>query len=160
MVNDIISANKRTIADTGETIFEAMERSNNDRVLEGSKPNYFQGKTLEDVLDSAREKGMMLKDNPFMGLDIKDIPTISVRLVQALSDGTAVLSRKFFGKMNQSEFNMKDPHVTSAYWKMKDIDIQSEQIVNRLWYGDVKPKDIKWFNSFTKVKNADSPYVS
>lgn len=160
LVNDIISANKKTIADTGETIFEYMERKNNDLVLRGKESRLFQDKTLNDVLDVAREKGMLLKDNPFMGLDLKDIPTVSVRLIQALSDGTAVLSRKFFGKMNQSEFNMKDPHVTSAYWKMKDIDLQTEQIVNRLWYGDVKPKDIKWHNTFSKVRNADSPYVA
>lgn len=159
LVNDIISANKKSIQETGETIFESMERRNNDRVLQGGEPKLFQNKTLEDVLDTARDRGMLLKDNPFMGLDLKDIPTISVRLVQALSDGTAVLSRKFFGKMNQSEFNMKDPHVTNAYWKMKAHDIKAEEIVNKLWYGESQPKDIKWFQSFSKVKNADSPYV-
>jgi len=160
LVNDIIKANEKSIADTGETIFEAMERRNNDAVFAGKEPKLFQGRTLENVLDTARERGMLLKDNPFMGLDLKDIPAVSVRLAQALGNGKAFLSRKFFAKMNQHAFNINDPHVNSAYWKMKDIDIQAEQIVNRLWYGDVKSKDIKWFNSFSKVKNADSPYIA
>lgn len=161
IVNNIIESNKNAIRNYSETLWERVDTQRNDMVLAGThEPGIFQGMTLEDMTKTTGIRSILPHHNPFMGLDLNDIPTVSRRMLSVLGNAARNVNLEFFNRNNVADFNPDSPQVASSLKTMRKHDILAESMVNELWYGKIANKDMKWSDVFTKVKNAASPYIA
>lgn len=158
IVNNILRDNKKSLEDTGKTIFETLETENNDKLLFGNK-------TLEDVLNISRERGHLStpEDRPVsFGKLTNDIAPISTRAARAIGSGATYLASKFFGKTGMAQIFKDNPVIQDVYWKIRDAETRASQISNKLWFGDVVRSawdQSSFFVKMSKIKDGSSPYM-
>lgn len=159
-----LEANKELVASTGRTIWEVGKLGRN----EGSFPKGdLSDLTLEEIKKVTDKQGfnkvkVLTSDQAeqlFLGLDANDSPTVSERIFRDLGKGAITTVKEFFGRNNVVDMNPKDQLVRNFYTECRKIDIEIEGITNDLWYDQTVPKDVKFWQVLSKVKDAASPYM-
>ena len=170
IVSDIISGNKESIAATGQTIFEKMQRERNDKAIVGNRdPDAypFAKATLEDVLEKAQDMGWLIPNKERRSLDKtnfdpQQVPMIGRRALDALGNGAAFVSRKLFGKTGLAQIFKDNPIIQDVYWKIRDAEMNASNISNKLWFGDAVRatwNEAGFFAKMSKIKEKASAYM-
>jgi len=169
IVNEIIDLNKKSIAETGQTIFEKLRTEQNEKAIMGNTdPDAFPyyKKTLEDVMRDTFSRGWMLtgKDKEaIMSAKLDhDVVPFSTRVLNALASGATFTASKFFGKTGLQQILRDNPVIQKVYWHIRDAEQRASKISNSLWFGDVARQtweQLPIHMKLSKVKNGDSPYM-
>lgn len=169
IVREIIDNNQKSIAETGQTIFEKLRTEQNDKAIMGNKdPEAFpyHNKTLEDVMQDTLNRGWIWTDaekKAMMSMKLDhDVVPFSTRTLDALATGSTYISSKMFGKTGLAQILRDNPIIQQVYWHIRDAEQKASKISNSLWFGDVA-KDV-WQKlplhmKLSKVKTGDSPYM-
>ena len=154
VIRDIIDWNKELVTKFGDTIWERQDILQTDDFI-------FKDKNLKEVLDSDIVQGMLPRgraEKAYAGYDQMDHPSFSERAAAAIGKGIIKVSETIFNRNNVVDMDFKNKPLTTFHQIARNIDFQVESITNRLLYGDVMPKDVKFYQVFSKVKNADSAF--
>ena len=160
-ISNIISSNEVSIKAAGQTIWESIDLIKNDQIFnEGKVPGEFWNKSLEEVLGDKRVQNIIPDKNPFLGLDTNDLPTMSRKALKLASRAARAIHQEFFNRNNIADFDPNDPKVGSAYKAMRDIDIEMEGYETDLLYDQQSSANMSILNTFRKVHDADSMYMT
>ena len=154
-----IKANEDYVKYTAQTIWEANERAVNDGNLPTGDLYHM---TMQQILEHPEVQKLIPSkqgERIFLGLDTNDAPTTSMRVFRDLGRGAMTFGKEFFNRNNVVDMNPKDQLVRNSYVKQREFDIQVETMQNDLWYDQSVPKDVKFWQVLSKVKDATSPYV-
>lgn len=169
IVREIIDNNQKSIAETGQTIFEKLRTEQNEKAIMGNTdPDAFPyyKKTLEEVMQDTHSRGWMLtgKDKEaIMSAKLDhDVVPFSKRALDALASGATFTASKFFGKTGLQQILRDNPVIQQVYWHIRDAEQRASKISNSLWFGDVARQaweKLPMHMKLSKVKNGDSPYM-
>ena len=133
LVNDVITLNKEEIANSGKTIFEAMETKKNDELLIGKgkvEGDLFRDATLEDIRNRLGERGWY---DPSGNLDLSingyQISGLSTRAARMLGRLGGFATRKLFSKNNLAQIYRDYAEVGLANKVIRN----AEELGTRVW---------------------------
>lgn len=167
IIQNVLGENKKSIEETGKTLFEKVETERNDKlILANRDPEAypFFGKTLEETRNIVSERGWTYsKETAGDAMAINnDIVPISMRAARALGSGANYLTTKFFGKTGVAQIFRDNPVIQDVYWKIRDAEQKAATIANNLWYGDVNKgawEKAGFFAKLSKIKEGLSAYM-
>ena len=159
VVSNIIEANKSSLQACGTTLWDTMDQYNAAKALEDYEP--LQTLSLEQILKHDVIQTLLPKNTTndvFLGLEHEDRPTAPTKFWAALGDGSAAIAREFFNPNNLADMNPDQRELRSTYEMIRRHEIQVEQDINSIYYGEVPPKGVKPWQILSKIKNKDSLY--
>ena len=165
LVNDVITLNKEEIANSGKTIFEAMETKKNDELLIGKgkvEGDLFRDATLEDIRNRLGERGWY---DPSGNLDLSingyQISGLSTRAARMLGRLGGFATRKLFSKNNLAQIYRDYAEVGLANKVICNAEELGTRVWSKLWYGDTvgQPwRDAHAWRKMSKIIKDDSAY--